>query len=275
MKGTRSNPGVSNLMADDGAAAWLCEDLPGSLASMSQGRAVSEGVLGDGIATQAPGTSDLANRRGHLQRLSDADALNPAEILEFLLHFGPSSHRAVSLAAQLLDRFGSLGAVVAADPVRLSKVLGGDDASVMLLKTVSAAVKAIVREPLEDRPVIKSASALMDYLSVTMRYESSEATRVLYLDRKNALIKDEIQSRGTVDYTPLFPREIIKRVLDLGACAVILVHNHVSGDPKPSRDDIVQTRLLAAALLTINVALHDHVIIGRNKEASFRKLKLL
>jgi DNA repair protein RadC len=132
-----------------------------------------------------------------------------------------------------------------------------------------------VREPLEDRLVIGSASALLDYLSVTMRHEPTETTRILYLDRKNALIKDEIQQRGTVDHTPLYPREVVKRVLELGACAVILVHNHPSGDPTPSRNDIEMTRQLAAALGTINVALHDHVIVGRNKEASFRKLKLL
>jgi DNA repair protein RadC len=211
----------------------------------------------------------------YLHRLSEADALNAAEVLELLLHFGRSSHHAVGLAVQLLDRFGSLGGVVSADPLRLTEVLGGDGISVMLLKSVRAAVKAILREPLEDRPVIGSASALMDYLSVTMRHEPAETTRLLYLDRKNALIKDEVQQRGTVDHTPLYPREVLKRVLELGACAIILVHNHPSGDPTPSPADIEMTRQVAAALATINVALHDHVIVGRNKEVSFRKLKLL
>jgi DNA repair protein RadC len=211
----------------------------------------------------------------YLHRLSEADALNAAEVLELLLHFGRSSHKAVILSGQLLDRFGSLGAVVSADPVRLTEVLGGDGISAMLLKSVRAAVKAIVREPLEDRLVIGSASALLDYLSVTMRHEPTETTRILYLDRKNALIKDEIQQRGTVDHTPLYPREVVKRVLELGACAVILVHNHPSGDPTPSRNDIEMTRQVAAALGTINVALHDHVIVGRNKETSFRKMNLL
>jgi DNA repair protein RadC len=145
----------------------------------------------------------------------------------------------------------------------------------VLLKAVRAAVKAIVREPLEDRPVIGSASALMDYLSVTMRHEPTEATRILFLDRKNALIKDEIQHRGTVDHTPLYPREVVKRVVELGASAIILVHNHPSGDPTPSQSDIDTTRQLAAALGTINVVLHDHVIVGRNKEVSLRKTKLM
>jgi DNA repair protein RadC len=276
MTATRGNSGASNLMAaDDGVAAWPCDDLPGSFEPISQAASVSEGMLADTIAARAPKSSELADRRSYLQRLSDTDALSAVEILEVLLRFGPSNHRALSLAAQLLDRFGTLGAVIAASPFTLSSILDDDDVSVMLLKAVRAAVRAIVREPLEDRPVISSASALMEYLSVTMRHEPTEATRLLYLDRKNGLIKDEIQHRGTVDHVPLYPREVVRRVLELGACAVILVHNHLSGDPTPSRADIETTRHLAAALHTINVSLHDHVIIGRNRETSFRKLKLL
>ena len=164
---------------------------------------------------------------------------------------------------------------MAADPAKLAQVLGDDGVSVTLLKAIRAAVKAIVREPLEDRPVISSASTLMDYLSVTMRHEPTEATRILFLDRKNALIKDEIQHRGTIDHTPLYPREVVRRVVELGASAVILVHNHPSGDPTPSRGDIEMTRQLAAALGTINVVLHDHVIVGHNREASLRKLNLI
>jgi DNA repair protein RadC len=276
MAATRGNPGVSNLMAaNDGAAAWLCEGLSGSVAPMSPLADPSKGVSADGLAAWVCETGEVVERQRYLQRLSDADALNMVELLELLLHFGPSKNRAVSLAAQLLDRFGAVGAVVAADPVRLSEVLGGDGVSVMLLKTVHAVVRGIVREPLEDRPVIGSASALMRYLSVTMRHESTEATRFLYLDRENALIKDEIHQRGTIDHTLIYTREVIRRVLELGACAVIMVHNHPSGNPEPSAADILMTRELAAALRPINVALHDHVIIGRHRETSFRKLKLL
>jgi DNA repair protein RadC len=123
--------------------------------------------------------------------------------------------------------------------------------------------------------VISTASALMDYLSVTMRHETTESTRILFLDRKNALIKDELHNRGTIDHTPLYPREVVKRVVELGASAVILVHNHPSGDPTPSQGDIEMTHRLAAALGTINVLLHDHVIVGRNRETSLRKLKLI
>jgi DNA repair protein RadC len=241
---------------------------------MPEARVAGGGPAGH-AAEPAPAAGQSAKYWRYVQRLSEADALNAAEVLELLLHFGRSSHRALSLTGELLERFGSLGAVVSADPVRLTEVLGGDGVSVMLLKSVRAAVKAIVREPLEERLVIGSASALMDHLSVTMRHEPTEITRLLYLDRKNGLIRDEVQQRGTVDHTPLYPREVVKRVLELGACAVILVHNHPSGDPTPSRADIEITRQVVAALGTIDVTLHDHVIVGRNKEISFRKLKLL
>jgi DNA repair protein RadC len=250
-----------------------------SLGPMPEPAVVLDGALagaGSGASRSAAGGLQASYWR-YLERLScsDADGLTGSDVLELLLQFGRSGHKSEALSTQLLDRFGSLGAVVAADPAKLVEVVGSDGISVMLLKVVRAAVKAIVREPLEDRPLISSASALMNYLSVTMRHEMTEATRILFLDRKNALIKDEVQQRGTVDHTPLYPREVVKRVLDLGACAVILVHNHPSGDPTPSKADVEMTRQLAAALRTIDVILHDHVIVGRNKEASLRKLGLL
>jgi DNA repair protein RadC len=242
-------------------------------------------ALGEGGPGGAPAAAVRAGHNGahsgywrYVQHATclDADVLSAADVLELLLYFGGSGTKAGARAAQLLDRFGSLGAVITADPSKLGEVLdGGDDLAGVLLNVVRAAVKAIVREPLEDRPVIGSASALMDYLSVTMRHEAAEATRILFLDRKNALIKDEILHRGTIDHTPLYPREVVKRVIELGAAAIILVHNHPSGDPTPSQSDVDMTRQLAAALGTINVVLHDHVIVGRNREASLRKLGLL
>ena len=276
MTAAEGSPGPSNPMAmNDGGAPWIGERPLQSPGPMFEADSACGGAWVDGAAARTRAIGSTADHWAHLQRLSEVGALNSVEVLELLLHFGRSSDRAVSLASQLLDRFGSLGGAVAADPGRISDVLAGDRVSVMLLRAVGAAVRAIVREPIEDRPVIGSASALMDYLAVTMRHEPTETTRLLYLDRKNALIKDEIQHRGTVDHTPLYPREIVKRVVELGACAVILVHNHLSGDPTPSPADITTTRQLAAALATIGVALHDHVIISRTKEASFRKLNLL
>jgi DNA repair protein RadC len=244
---------------------------------------LTEPMAGEAITHPAPaldGDPGIGLRAGYwryLQRLSwsEADVFNAGELLELLLYFGRSGENAGTRAAKLLDRFGSLSAVIAAEPAKLAQILEGDSVSVILLKAVRASVKAIVREPLEDRPVISSASALMDYLSVTMRHEPIEATRILFLDRKNALIRDEIQHRGTVDHAPLYPREVVKRVVELGACAIILVHNHPSGDPTPSQGDIEMTRRLAAALNTINVVLHDHVIVGRNRETSLRKMNLI
>jgi len=205
----------------------------------------------------------------------DHNSVSTTELLELLLHFGRSGAGAGELARALIDNFGSLGAVLAADPNRLAGLLAGDKASVFLLKIVRVAVKMTLREPLEDRPVISSASTLMDYLSVTMRHEPTEATRVLFLDRKNALIKDETLHRGTVDHTPLYPREVLRRVIETGASAIILVHNHPSGDPSPSKADIAMTKELIAALGTIGGVLHDHVIVGRNKELSLRKSGLI
>lgn len=213
----------------------------------------------------------------HLQSLSwaDAEVFSPSELLAILLQFGRSRRQARNRAAQLLDRFGSLGGVMAADSAKLAQVLDGDGGTVILLKTVRAAVKAIVREPLEERPVIGSASALMDYLSVTMRHEPNEVARILFLNCKNGLIKDEILQRGTINHITLYPREVVKRVVELGASAIILVHNHPSGDPTPSPGDVEETRRLVAALGTINVVMHDHVIVGRRQAVSLRKLKLI
>ena len=220
------------------------------------------------VALEGPRALDVIERIDH-------SSVSSAELLELLLCFGRSGHAAGRIARDLIEHFGSLGAVLAAQPHRLATWLEGDQASVFLLKIVRVAVKMTLREPLEDRPVIGSAAALMDYLSVTMRHEATEATRVLFLDRKNALIKDEILHRGTVDHTPLYPREVLRRLIETGASAIILVHNHPSGDPSPSKGDIAMTKELIAALGTIGGVLHDHVIVGRNRELSFRKAGLI
>ena len=233
---------------------------------------------GLGLAEARPGLRfGLAGEQGSLDVIEriDHSSVSSAELLELLLHFGKVGAGAGGCARALIDHFGSLGAVLAADPNRLAGLLAGDHASVFLLKIVRVAVKMTLREPLEDRPVISSASTLMDYLSVTMRHEPTEATRVLFLDRKNALIKDETLHRGTVDHTPLYPREVVRRVIETGASAIILVHNHPSGDPSPSKADIAMTKELIAALGTIGGVLHDHVIVGRNKELSLRKCGLI
>jgi DNA repair protein RadC len=235
------------------------------------GDRVSESVPVHEMTAQALRTNQLADRWSYLERLSEADALYTVEILELLLHFGRSSHRAPSLARQLFNRFGSLGGVLAADHVMLSEVLDGDDISVMLLKTVHIAVSAIIRERLEYRPVINSRSVLMEYLSTTTNHKATETMRVLYLDRKNALIRDEIQQRSTVDFTPT----IVKRALELQACALILIHNSLVENAKSSRHYIQMTHSLVKALRTIKITLHDHIIISPNGKTSFRRQQLL
>jgi DNA repair protein RadC len=246
------------------AAGWRKAEPP----RRPQASALSEAPADLRVGPGGHGSLDVIDRIDH-------SSISSAELLELLLCFGRSGHAARQIAGELIDHFGSLGAVLAAQPSRLVSWLEGDPASVFLLKIVRVAVKMTVREPLEDRPVISSASALMDYLSVTMRHEPIEATRVLFLDRKNALIKDEVLHRGTIDHTPLYPREVLRRVIETGASAIILVHNHPSGDPSPSQADIAMTKDLIAALGTIGGVLHDHVIVGRNREISFRKQGLI
>jgi DNA repair protein RadC len=145
----------------------------------------------------------------------------------------------------------------------------------VLLKLVTELLQRVLREQIQDRPVIGSWSALLDYLQVTLSHEPIEQFRVMFLDRKNVLIKDEVQQRGTVDHTPLYPREIVKRALELAASAIIMVHNHPSGDPTPSRADLEMTQQVVAALGAVGIQVHDHVIVGKNRHTSFKSQRLI
>jgi DNA repair protein RadC len=145
----------------------------------------------------------------------------------------------------------------------------------VLLKLVTELLQRVLREQIQDRPVIGSWSALLDYLQVTLSHEPIEQFRVMFLDRKNVLIKDEVQQRGTVDHTPLYPREIVKRALELAASAIIMVHNHPSGDPTPSRADLEMTQQVVTALGAVGIQVHDHVIVGKNRHTSFKSQRLI
>ncbi len=145
----------------------------------------------------------------------------------------------------------------------------------LLIKAVAQVIQRSLREQILERPVIGSWTALLDYLQAAMQHETAEHFRLLFLDRKNILIRDEVQSRGTVDHTPLYPREVVKRALELGASALIMVHNHPSGDPTPSQADIDMTRQVVAALSQVNITVHDHIIVGRNRHTSFKTQKLM
>lgn len=173
------------------------------------------------------------------------------------------------VAQNLLEAFGSVGGVLGADGEHLAGVVGGPVA--YHLGTLQRVLQHVLRERLEDRPVIGSWTALEEYLSVALRHERTEKLLVLFLDRKNGLIRDEVMQEGTVDHVPAYPREIAKRALQLDASAVIMVQNHPSGDPTPSKGDVEMTRRVIAALTALDIAVHDHAIVGPNKVISLRQ----
>ena len=165
--------------------------------------------------------------------------------------------------------------MIAATPQRLKEVDGVGEAVVAALKTVEAAALRLSKTKLLGRPALSSWEALLDYCAAAMARAETEQFRILFLDRKNALIAEEVHQRGTVDHTPVYAREVVKRALELGASALILVHNHPSGDPTPSRADITMTREVVAAAKALNIDVHDHLVVGRGGHASFKALGLL
>lgn len=208
--------------------------------------------------------------------MRDAGASLPDyEMLEILLFMAKPRADVKPLAKALLTRFGSFAEVIAADPKELVEVVGVRESTVIALKTVQAAAIRLAREQVINRPVISSWQKLLDYCRAGMAYAKKEEFRVLFLDRKNVLIADEVQHTGTVDHTPVYPREVMKRALDLGASAIIMVHNHPSGDPTPSKGDVEMTKEVRAAGEKLGIAVHDHLIIGRRGHASFKSLGLL
>ena len=217
---------------------------------------------------------------GHRERLRERfasagpDALADYELLELLLFMAIPRRDIKPLAKELIDKFGSFADVIAAPSERL-KECGLTESSIVALKTVEAAALRLARAKVRDRPALSSWEAVIDYCAAKMARAETEEFRVLFLDRKNALIEDETLGRGTVDHTPVYPREVVKRALELSASALILVHNHPSGDPTPSRADILMTREIATAAKALKIEVHDHLVIGRGKHASFKALGLL
>jgi DNA repair protein RadC len=199
-----------------------------------------------------------------------AEALPDYELLELVLFAAIPRQDVKPLARRLIDRFGSFGAVVSAPPARLMEMAGVGAAVVCELKVVEAAAHRLARAKVMQRPVISSWDALLAYCHTTLGHRETESFRVLYLDRKNVLIADEEQGRGTVDHVPVYPREVVKRALELNASALILVHNHPSGDPTPSEADIAMTHRIREAAEALGLTLHDHLIVGRAREVSLR-----
>ena len=204
-----------------------------------------------------------------------ADALPDYELLELVLFRALPRIDVKPLARMLMDTFGDFNRVITAPEPRLRAVKGVGDAVVVELKVVEAAANSLRRSRVIKQHVVASWNALLDYCHSAMAHGQTEQFRVLYLDRKNTLIADEIQARGTVDHVPVYPREVVKRALELNASAIILVHNHPSGDPTPSQADIEMTNQIVAACDALGLSLHDHLIIGKSQELSFRSEGLI
>lgn len=217
--------------------------------------------------------SYIADHRKRLRtRFMDggATAMPDYELLELLLFRAIPRQDVKPLARLLLDTFGDLNRVVTATPARLMSIKGVGEAVVQDLKILEAVAQRMMRARVMHRPVLSSWDALVDYCHTAMAHRETEQFRVLFLDRKNVLIADEEQAKGTVDHVPVYPREVMKRALELNASAVILVHNHPSGDPTPSQSDISMTIQVQDAGQVLGVTLHDHLIIGKERELSFR-----
>jgi len=219
--------------------------------------------------------------RDHRKRLRErflqggSQAMPDYELLELLLFRAIPRQDVKPLARKLLETFGDLAATISASPARLTQVEGVGEAVVVELKLAEAMATRLTRARVLNRRVISSWDALLDYCHTTMSHRETEHFRVLFLDRKNTLIADEEQGRGTVDHVPVYPREIMRRALELNASALILVHNHPSGDPTPSQADIAMTEQIRAAAQSLSITLHDHLIIGKSRESSFQALGLL
>lgn len=219
--------------------------------------------------------------KDHRKRLRDrflmggAQAIPDYELLELILFRAIPRRDVKPLARQLLDHFGDFNRVLSAPLDQLSAISGVGDAVILELKIVEAAAHRLTRARVLDRPVLTSWQALLDYCQATMAHLPIEQFRVLYLDRKNTLIADEQQAKGTVDHVPVYPREIVKQALHLNASAIILVHNHPSGDPTPSPQDIDMTAQIVAAASALGITVHDHLVIGKSREVSFRAQGLM
>jgi DNA repair protein RadC len=218
---------------------------------------------------------------GHRERLrsrfrdAGPEAVSDYELLELVLFRAIPQRDVKPLAKDLIAKFGSFPEVISAPPARLAEVKGVGDAAITELKVVHAAAGRLARGQVQKRPVLSSWSSVIDYCRTTMAFAEKEQFRVLFLDKRSQLIADELQQVGTVDHTPVYPREVVKRALELSATALILVHNHPSGDPTPSHADIQMTQTIIDVARPLGIAVHDHIVVGRDGHASLKGLKLI
>ncbi len=229
-------------------------------------------------AAKAPSPTAAEGHRERLrQRLLAAgpDSLNDQDLLELILFLALPRRDTKPIARELLARFGSFANTVAAPLPELQEVKFVKGSGAAALKAVHAAALRLARAEIVSRPLLGDWGKLMDYLNAVLARERVEQFRVLFLDTRNRLLADEAQARGTVNHTPVYPREVVKRALELQATALILVHNHPSGDPTPSRDDISMTAEVRKAAAVLNIVLHDHIVVGNGRWLSFRQQGLL
>ena len=234
--------------------------------------------MGEGGTKKKAGDAHFHGHRERLRqkfRQAGDRALADYEMLELILFRALPRRDTKPVAKALIARFGSFAEVLAAPERLLKEVEGVGEAAVTDLKIVQAAGQRMTAGKVKNRPVLGSWSGVIDYCRAAMAFADKEQFRILFLDKRNALIADELQQSGTVDHTPVYPREVVKRALELSASALILVHNHPSGDPTPSRADIDMTRRIVEIAAPLGVAVHDHIIVGKDGHASLRGLKLI
>jgi DNA repair protein RadC len=218
---------------------------------------------------------------GHRERLrgrfrdAGPDALSDYELLELLLFRALPRGDVKPLAKSLLEKFGSFAEVISAPETRLAEVKGLGQAGITELKVVQAAASRFLRGAVTKRPALSSSASVLDYCRSVQAFAEREEFRILFLDKRNQLIADEVQQTGTVDHTPVYPREVVKRALELSATAIILVHNHPSGDPTPSQADIQMTKQIVAVASTLGIAVHDHIIVGKDGHVSLKGSRLI
>jgi DNA repair protein RadC len=227
------------------------------------------------------GPDSTPHYHGHRDRLRarfmemGGDPLPDYELLELVLFRSIPRRDVKPIAKELLRRFGTFAEVLAASPSRLMEVEGIGESVVTDLKVVEASARRLARGEVAKRPVLSSWNSVIDYCRTAMAFMDKEQFRLLFLDKRNALIADEVQQSGTVDHTPVYPREVVKRALELSASALILVHNHPSGDPTPSSADIKMTREIIDVAKPLGITIHDHIIVGREGHASLKGLRLI
>ncbi|WP_075289007.1 RadC family protein [Pararhizobium arenae] len=240
------------------------------------------GFFGEQIAPAlAASSGETAHYHGHRERLRNRfrdngdNSLADYEILELLLFRLIPRRDTKPIAKALLERFGTLAGVLGAPPVLLQEVKGIGEAVALDLKLIAAVAHRTLKSELRGKQVLASWSSVIEYCHAAMAHETREQFRILFLDKRNALIVDEVQQTGTVDHTPVYPREVVKRALELSATALILVHNHPSGDPTPSRADIEMTKTIIDTAKPLGITVHDHIIIGRDGHVSLKGLRLI